>query len=40
MCIPNSGGINPPPVVRVVDEGDDVQGHANIVVDQDQAGYL
>lgn len=43
MCIPNSGGTLPAPEVyprSMYDEGDENQGHSNIVVDQDQTGYL
>ena len=43
MCIPSSGGIMPAPEVyprTIYDEGDDNQGPNNIVVDQDQTGYL
>mmetsp|Transcript_11016 Transcript_11016/g.20544 ORF Transcript_11016/g.20544 Transcript_11016/m.20544 type:complete len:365 (-) Transcript_11016:2089-3183(-) len=43
MCIPNSGGIMPAPEVyarTVYEDVDENQGPSNIVVDQDQTGYL
>ncbi len=49
MCIPNSGGIIPAPVVyprsfvvprNIYDEGDENQLPGNIIVDQDETGYL
>lgn len=43
MSIPNSGGILPAPSVHprsIYDEGAENQGSGNVVVDQDQTGYL